>query len=145
MVVVAGAASPTGASVVVVVDVLVVDVLAVDVVVPGGAVVEVVDGAGFVVDVVVAAFFGPGYTLKGVDEPGLGFHPAGGFVWDGTGPALATTTAVAGSPMVGTWWEGTGTPAACTRPKPARSDHHMELTRTTSPVWGALIMRPSPM
>ena len=55
------------------------------------------DGAGFVVDVVVAAFFGPGYTLKGVDEPGLGFQPAGGFVWDGTGPALATTTAAAGS------------------------------------------------
>ena len=83
--------------------------------------------------------------MNGVDEPGLGFQPFGGFVCEGTGPAVGTTTGVAGFVSDGGLCAGMGTPGACTRPKPARSDHHMELTRTTSPVCGALIIRPSPM
>ena len=84
-------------------------------------------------------------SRMGVVAPGCGFQLAGGLVCDGTSPAVETTTGVAGWVGVGVLWGGTGIPAACTRPKPARSDHQIELTCTTVPVWGALIMSPSPM
>ena len=69
-----------------------------------GAVVEVVVGTVVVVEVgtvvVVVVVLGAvtgAYTLKGVDVPGLGVHPGGGFVWDGTGPATGVTIGVEGS------------------------------------------------
>ena len=99
-----------------------------------------------VVVVVGAGVVGPGYTVNGVDEPGVGFHPGGGVGLRGhragrrhddrRRPARSSWAAGAAAP---------GAPAAWTRPKPARSDHQMELTWTTVPVWGALIISPSPM
>ncbi len=136
---------PVGATVVVVVDVDVVvgaTVVDVDVVVVGaGPVVEVAE----VVEVVEVGLGGAAGFFTVVVGAAFAFEPAGGFGCEGTGPGVATTTGVAGAVSEGGAWAGTGTPGACTRPKPARSDHQMELTRTTSPVWGALIIRPSPM
>jgi hypothetical protein len=110
------------------------------VVVVAGAVVVVVAGTVVVVvDVLVVVLVGAGGTLTGV------FGPGGGFDSEGTGPAVGTTAGLAGFCTVGGLCNGTGTPGLCTRPKPARSDHQMELTRTTSPVWGALIIKPAPM
>lgn len=71
--------------------------------------------------------------------------PAGGATCAGTAPTAGDTAAWVGALAVGSWWVGTGTPARCTLPKPARSDHQMELTWTTVPVWGALIISPPPM
>jgi hypothetical protein len=108
-----------GSVVLVVLDVVVLDVLlVVDVLAGGlqGTVVVVVDRvvvvvvAGRVVVVCDGAVVdeagdpdvvGPVYTSNGVDDPGLGFQPFGGFVWDGTGPAVGTTTGAAGWATVG--------------------------------------------
>jgi hypothetical protein len=114
----------------------------------GSTVVVVVEGATVVVVVVVveaAELLEPPLTTIGVVSPGAGFHPGGGFGCEGTGGRVAITTAFAGIDTVGGWCSGTGVPGAWTRPKPARSDHQMELTWTTVPVWGALIISPSPM
>jgi hypothetical protein len=125
-------------------------VLVVELVLLSGRVVVVVDvevvvlvlvvgevGAG--ADVVGAAGAGTGggptpITLIGVVSPGLGFQPLGGLVCDGTGPAEGTTAGLAGACADGGWRSATGVPGAWTRPNPARSDHHMELTCTTVPV-----------
>lgn len=110
----------------------------------GGAAVVLVVGGGAVVG--GAGGVGvPGYTASGVEEPGPGFQPGGGLPCEGTGPGTVTTTGVAGSARLGGWCAGTGVPAAWTRPKPARSDHQIELTWTTVPVCGALIISPAPM
>ena len=106
--------------------------------------------AGDMAVVVVVEGATPGLPARpvnriGVVDPGFGFQPGGGLVCDGTRPAVGTTTGAAGLATVGVWWAGTGVPGECTRPKPARSDHQIELTRTTSSVWGALIMSPPPM
>ncbi len=114
-------------SVVVVVEVVVL-VLVVD---------EVEVGAGVTVVEAPGTTTGGGPTpptLIGVVSPGLGFQPFGGLVCDGTGPAVGTTAGVAGACADGGWRSATGTPAAWTRPNPARSDHQMELTCTTVPV-----------
>jgi hypothetical protein len=138
--------APTGRVVVVVVEPVVVVVVAPIVVV----VVVVDDGLVTMVVVVVdgdelPGAGGGGYTSSGVEDPGVGFQPGGGFFWEGTGPAVATTSGGAGFCTLGGWCSGTGVPGACTRPNPARSDHQMELTWTTVPVCGALIISPSPM
>lgn len=103
-----------------------------------GAVVEVVDGGGVPGTV-------PGTTTMGVVAPGVGRQPAGGWVWDGTGPAVGITDGTAGTTLEGGKWAGTGVPGACTLPNPERSDHQIELTCTTVPVWGALIIKPPPI
>ena len=70
----------------------------------------------------------------GVVTPWCGFHPAGGLVWDGTGPAPATTDVGAGWAVLGGACGGTGVVASCTRPNPAKSDHQIDETCTTVPV-----------
>jgi hypothetical protein len=44
-----------------------------------------------VVDVVVLLALPPLSTAIGVVEPGCGCQPGGGWVWEGTGPAVGTT------------------------------------------------------
>ena len=119
------------------------------VVLADGSTVVVVSGGAEVGGVVVVVDPAPvalgSVTTIGVVEPGVGCHPGGGAVWEGTAPAAGTTTGAAGAVAVGGRWTGTGAFGSWTRPKPARSDHQIGLTRITSPVWGALIIRPSPM
>jgi hypothetical protein len=55
------------------------------------------------------------------------------------------TAGATGWVKLGGWCKGTGAPGAWTRPKPARSDHQIELTWITVPVCGALIMSPWPI
>lgn len=62
-----------------------------------------------------------------------GFQPGGGLLSEGTG-CLDRTTRRIGSAGVGACLDAVGVPSAWTRPKPARSDHQMELTCTTVPV-----------
>ncbi len=84
---VVGVVDGTVSTVVVVVsatDVLVVEVAAVP-----GRVEEVVDWLPPV------GLVGP--MTMGVDDPGLAFHPGGGFGCEGTGPAVGTTWAGAGA------------------------------------------------
>jgi hypothetical protein len=77
----------------------VVVVVLVVVVVVGSAVVLVVVG-GAVVLVVVVKSAGPPELPEGrrigVVDPGFGFQPGGGFVCEGTAPAVGTTTGLAG-------------------------------------------------
>jgi hypothetical protein len=116
-------------------------------VVLGGAVVVVVlvvVDVGVVASGVVVVGAG-GMTGTGADAPAVACPPGGGLVCDGTGPATATTASGVGRWADGGVRRGTGTPAVWTLPKPARSDHQIELTLTTSPVSGALIISPSPI
>ena len=95
----------------------------------GGVVVDVVEGSAGtvvievvvelvdvdveveVVVVVVAPVPSSGSPNRiGVVDPGLGFQPGGGLGWDGTGPAVGTTTATAGWAAVGVPCGGTGVP-----------------------------------
>ena len=99
------------ATVVELVDVVVVDGL--DVVVVGSSV-GGSDGAGKVVtdvevDVVVGAVFRGGAVVVVVGA--IGAAPGGGLRWEGTGPLVATTAAVAGLEAVGMERAGTGVPA----------------------------------
>jgi hypothetical protein len=104
-----------------------------------GAVVEVVDGVEVPTGTV------PPPTIMGVVDPGFGRQPAGGRVWEGTGPAVGITDGTEGTTLEGGRCAGTGVPGAWTLPNPARSDHQIELTCTTVPVCGALIIKPPPM
>ncbi len=70
------------------------------VVVLGSTGTVVLSGTDVVVVLVVVVVVAPDgvipLTTIGVVEPGLGVHPGGGFVWDGTGPAVGTTWGEAG-------------------------------------------------
>lgn len=116
---------------------------------PEGSEVEVVDDPGVVVvdvdGVGVPPGTVPGTTTMGVVAPGVGRQPAGGRVCDGTGPAVGITAGTAGTTLDGGKCAGTGVPDACTLPNPERSDHQIELTCTTVPVCGALIIKPPPI
>jgi hypothetical protein len=88
---------------------LVLVVLGVVLVVGSGAtVVVVVDGSTMVDVVVLVVVVDAGellvllpLTTIGVVSPGAGFHPGGGFGWDGTGGRVATTTGFAGCETLG--------------------------------------------
>ncbi len=69
---------------------------------PVGTEVDVDDDGGAVVEGVEVPTGGlPGPTTIGVVDPGFGRQPAGGRVWDGTGPAVGITEGMAGSTTEG--------------------------------------------
>ncbi len=107
------------------------------------------DLAGAVVDVVLRrppewCVPAPGTTPVRPDVDLLRWGGRAGPGWEGTW-RVAVTAGEAGWEADGTWCEAIGEPRAWTRPKPARSDHQMDDTCALVPVWGSLIITPSPM